>query len=100
MRWFARLRALSGKTYLTIDVDGMDPSVMPGTGTPQPGGLGWYETLDVVRAVTLESSAQLIGIDVVETIPLRDIPTAEMIAAKLAFKALSYSFFRGHMASG
>ena len=89
-----RLRRISGPTYLTIDVDGLDPSIVPGTGTPHPGGLGWYQTLDVLRAVAFESNADIIGVDVVETIPLAEIPTSEMAAAKLAFKSLSYFFNR------
>jgi agmatinase len=89
-----RLRGLTGDVYLTMDVDGLDGAIIPGTGTPQPGGLGWYQTLGFLRALLLESSANVIGADVVETIPLDQVPITEVNAAKLAFKAISYYFYR------
>jgi agmatinase len=89
-----RLRGLSGPVYLSVDVDGLDPSVIPGTGTPQPGGLTWYQTMDIFRALLLESAADVFGADVVETIPLKEVPVSEFNAAKLAFKVVSYKFFR------
>ena len=48
-----RLRSLNGNVYLTVDIDGLDPSLCPGTGTPEPGGLGWWQTLRVLRALLL-----------------------------------------------
>ena len=62
------LRRLEGKVYLTLDVDGLDPSIIPSTGTPQPGGLSWRQTMEILRVLMTESRCQLIGADIVEFI--------------------------------
>lgn len=87
------LRSLSGHVYFSLDIDGLDTAIAPGTGTPQPGGLGWYPTLRILRAVFMESSADVIGADIVEVIPLPGMPITEFTAAKLAYKMLSYAFY-------
>ena len=61
-----RPRRLEGKVYLTVDVDGLDPSIIPSTGTPQPGGLSWRQTMEIFRVLLSESHCRLIGADVVE----------------------------------
>jgi agmatinase len=94
-RWnelIVRLRDLEGPVYLTIDVDGLDCTLCPGTGTPQPGGLTWEQALDVLRATIRESRADLIGADIVEAAPMSQSQVNEMVAAKLAFKILAYRF--------
>ena len=94
-RWDAlldRLRALTGLVYLTIDIDGLDCTLSPGTGTPQPGGLSWEQALSVLRATIRESSAELLGADIVETAPMPQTQINEMVAAKLGFKILGYCF--------
>ena len=58
------INGLSDHVYLTIDIDGLDPSIMPTTGTPEPGGLGWYETLSFIRQ--LAEQKQIVGMDLVE----------------------------------
>ncbi len=90
--WPGELRArLHGRTvYLTIDVDGLDPAVIPATGTPEPDGLTWREAVDVLRAVACAASA-VVGIDCVELAPVPGLHTAEFAAAKLVYKAISYS---------
>lgn len=92
-RWswlLEQLRALRGPAYLTIDVDGLDPTLCPGTGTPQPGGLNWRQATAVLRALILESDATLIGADVMETVPQPHSRVNEMVAAKLGAKILAY----------
>jgi agmatinase len=82
------LRELTGTVYLTIDVDGFDPSVMPGTGTPQPGGYGWHEALDLFRAVC--AAKKVVGLDIVETAPVKGSHITELAAAKLAYRLMGY----------
>ncbi len=86
----ATLRGLEGKVYLTIDVDGLDPSIIPSTGTPLPGGLSWAETMEVIRALTLQSPCRLIGSDIVEFVPSPTLPGCDPIAARLAAKLLAW----------
>lgn len=79
---------LSDKIYLSIDLDFLDPSIMPAVGTPEPGGLGWYETLEFLRLLTKEK--KILGIDVVELCPApQDIPSS-FTAAKLIYKLIAY----------
>lgn len=86
--WIKRLTSvLSENVYITIDLDVFDPSVMPSTGTPEPGGLMWYDLLNLLRIVTLEKN--LVGFDVVELCP-GDNKAPDFTAAKLIYKILSY----------
>jgi agmatinase len=84
------LTNLRGKVYLTIDVDGLDPTVIPSTGTPQPGGLSWQQTLDIIRCLTTAPGLQLIGADVVELVASPHPPGCDIIAARLAAKVLAF----------
>jgi agmatinase len=84
----ARLR--DRRVHLTIDVDGLDPAVVPATGTPEPGGLSWAQTLDVIRT-TARSSAQIVGIDCVELAPQPGLHAAEFAVAKLVYKTMTYA---------
>lgn len=85
-----RLRSLKGRVYLTIDIDGLDPSIVPSTGTPQPGGLSWRQTLAVIHALTRESSCHLLGADLVEFVPSPVLPGCDPAAARLLTKLLAY----------
>ncbi|MCW8835815.1 MAG: agmatinase [Rhodospirillales bacterium] len=88
---------LAGKTvYLTFDVDGFDASLMPATGTPEPGGIFWDEAMDVIRAAS--KVCNIIGADVVELAPIKGFHSCDFIAAKLAYKILSYSLLGGKSA--
>ena len=82
------LKDLSETVYLTIDVDGFDPSVMPGTGTPQPGGFMWYDALKLFKAVC--KNKKVVGLDVVEVSPLKGSPITEFNAAKLIYRLMGY----------
>lgn len=84
----AVLKDLSDTVYLTIDVDGFDPSVMPGTGTPQPGGFLWYDALKLFKAVCRKK--KVVGIDVVEVAPIKGSPMTEFNAAKLIYRLMGY----------
>jgi len=83
------LRGLEGKVYLTIDVDGLDPSILPSTGTPQPGGLSWRQLNETILALTTESRCRLIGADIVEFVPSPTPPGCDPVAARLATKLLA-----------
>jgi agmatinase len=84
------LRRLKGKVYLTLDVDGLDPSLIPSTGTPMPDGLSWRQTIDVIRVLMTESHCDLIGADVVEFIPSPHPPGCDPVAARLTAKVLAW----------
>ena len=93
--WRAELAArLAGKrVFLTIDVDGLDPAIVPATGTPEPDGLTWVETLDIVRLVC--QSAQIVGIDCVELAPYPGQHAADFAVAKLLYKTITYAMRYG-----
>lgn len=84
------LRRLEGNVYLSIDVDGLDPSIIPSTGTPQPDGLSWRQTMQVIRTVMVESHARLIGADIVEFVPSPVPPGCDPMAARLTTKLLAW----------
>ena len=89
--WIDRvIDTLPEMVYLTIDVDGLDPAIMPATGTPEPGGLSWYEILALVRA-TIERR-RVVACDVVELSPLPGIMAPNFLCAKLVYKILTYRF--------
>ncbi len=90
-RWQEELRGrLKGRqVYLTIDVDGLDPAVVPATGTPEPDGLTWRETLDILRIVAQEST--IVGLDCVELAPIDGHHVADFAVAKLVYKAITYA---------
>ena len=76
--------------YLTFDVDGFDASLMPATGTPEPGGVLWNEAMEIIRAVT-KVAGKIVGADVNELAPIKGYHAADFLAAKLAYKILNYS---------
>lgn len=71
------------KIYVTIDVDGLDPSIMPATGTPVPGGIGWYQMQALLRKVATER--KIIGADIVELAPIEGLHAADFTAARLVY---------------
>jgi len=81
---------LSDNVYITIDLDVFDPSIMSSTGTPEPGGLLWYDALRLLRAVC--SKKNIVGFDVVELCPDPRNKAPDFLAAKLIYKLLSYKF--------
>lgn len=83
------LDLLKGPIYITIDLDVFDTSIMPSTGTPEPGGLKWYSTLKLLKRVAEEK--ELIGFDVVELLPNSYNVAPDFLAAKLIYKLMSYT---------
>jgi agmatinase len=79
------------KVFITIDVDGIDPSLIPGVGTPEPGGMGWHETLRFLRRVF--ETHDVIGCDVMELAPVVDSVVSEFSTAKLIYKLIGYHAF-------
>jgi agmatinase len=82
---------LGEKVYITFDVDYFDPAIMPSTGTPEPDGFLYSETLDVFREIK-SSGRQIIGFDVVELAPKKEIPHPDLTTARLIYKILNFSF--------
>ena len=84
-------KLIKNKTvYLTFDVDGLVSSIMPATGTPEPGGLLWDETLDIIRIAAKNS--KIVGADINELSPIKGFNSYNFLVAKLAYKILSYKF--------
>ena len=84
-------KLIKNKTvYLTFDVDGFDSSIMPATGTPEPGGLLWDETLDIIKIAAKNSN--IVGADINEIAPIKGFNSYNFLVAKLAYKILSYKF--------
>ncbi len=86
----AVVKSLGDKVYITIDVDGLDPAIMPATGTPEPGGLSWHELLSLLRAVI--SARTVVGCDIVELSPLPGVAAPNFLCAKLVYKILTYQY--------
>ena len=84
-------KMIKGKTvYLTFDVDSLDSSIMPATGTPEPGGLLWDETLNIIKIASKNSN--IVGADINELAPIKGFNSYNFLVAKLAYKILSYKF--------
>ena len=81
---------LTQHTYLTIDLDAIDPAEMPAVGTPEPGGLHWYQLLDMLRELFQRTT--VVGMDVVELCPMEGQTRADFLAAKLVYKMIGYRF--------
>jgi agmatinase len=84
-------KMIKNKTvYLTFDVDGLDSSIMPATGTPEPGGLLWDETLNIIKIAAKNSN--IVGADINELSPIKGFNSYNFLVAKLAYKIIAYSF--------
>jgi agmatinase len=89
-KWIRKtVRELTDTVYITIDVDVFDPGIMPSTGTPEPGGLGWYQVMQLLRSVS--RSKRIVGFDVVELCPSKS-KAPDFLAAKLIYTLLSYIY--------
>jgi agmatinase len=88
------LAGLGGNVYLSLDADGLCTSIMPGVGTPMPGGLSWSAFMQILRTLSANPGIVLKGFDIVEVKPLADTPLSEFTAAKIIQKVLSYTFRR------
>lgn len=91
VNWIAEVVEKLGKNvYITIDLDAFDPSIMPATGTPEPGGLFWYETIGLLKEVM--KAKNVVGFDIVELAPIEGATAPDFMAAKLYYKLISYKF--------
>lgn len=87
--WMAGVLNVLGDTvYVTIDIDGFDPSYAPGTGTPEPGGLDWYQITGLLHRVA--STKRIVAADIVEVMPISGQVVTEYLAARLAYKLMNY----------
>ena len=84
------IEAMTENVFITLDLDAFDPSIMPSTGTPEPGGLLWYETLEFLKQVFEDKN--VVGFDIVELCPNKNDKSSDFLAAKLYYKMLSYKF--------
>jgi agmatinase len=84
------LAQMSKNVYITLDLDAFDPSVMPATGTPEPGGLNWYQVTNYLRKIFRNKN--VVGFDIVELAPIAGHHASQFLAAKLYYKMLSYKF--------
>lgn len=81
---------MTDNVYITIDLDAFDPSILPGTGTPEPGGLEWYTVLEYLQKIFDQKN--VVGFDIVELAPIKGHKASEFLAAKLYYKILSYKY--------
>ena len=90
-QWMDRIvDALSDTVYVTIDLDGLDPGLMPAVGTPEPGGLSWRELTRLLRRTFAKKT--VVACDVVELCPIPGFASPNFVAAKLVYKLLTYKF--------
>jgi agmatinase len=88
--WDDAVDGLTENVYLTIDIDGLDPSLVAQTGTPEPGGLGWYETIGLIR--TLARKKRVVGMDLTEYSYVEGFDASAFLCAKLIYKSLGFIF--------
>lgn len=81
---------MTDNVYITVDLDAFDPSIMPATGTPEPGGMNWYTLITYLKKVFQQKN--VIGFDIVELAPIKGLKAPQFLAAKLYYKMLSYKF--------
>jgi agmatinase len=85
-RWEPILKALTDEVYVTFDLDALDPAALPATGTPEPGGLDWYEAVDLLAAVARRS--HIVGFDIVELAPIPGQVASDFLAARLTYRMM------------
>ena len=91
-QWMAEsIGKMTDNVYITFDLDAFDPSIMPATGTPEPGGLSWNTTIQYLRKVY--GQRNVVGFDIVELAPIDNLSAPNFLAAKLYYKMLSYKFY-------
>lgn len=92
------IERMTRDVFITIDLDAFDPSIMPSTGTPEPGGMYWYETLKFIRKVNKKRN--IVGFDIVELCPDPEEKSSDFLAAKLYYKILTYIFKKKNKKNG
>jgi len=94
MKMLGDLKNIDGDVYFSVDVDGLDPSVIPSTGTPVAGGLTWWQLIDIIKVLIFESKANIKACDLVEVVPESDNVLSSFIAAQIMFKIISFWGYR------
>jgi agmatinase len=90
-KWMeSSIELLNNDVYITLDLDAFDPSIMPSTGTPEPGGLLWNNMLMFLKKVF--KNKNVVGFDIVELAPIQNLKAPDFLVAKLYYKMLSYKF--------
>lgn len=90
-KWFDEaIKTLPNSVYITIDLDGFDPSIMPAVGTPEPGGLSYHQVLRFLKKVCRERN--VVGCDIVELLPNENSAASDFTAARLVYKLIGYKF--------
>lgn len=84
------VHTLSDNVYLTIDVDGLDSSIMPSTGTPEPGGMSWYQLTELIKVLCIRKN--VVAADIVEHAPIKNLSAPDFLVAKLLYKIIGYKF--------
>src|SRR5262249_12070300 len=84
--WSPILAALTDEVFVTFDLDALDPGILPGTGTPEPGGLDWFEAVDLLAAVAAKK--HILGFDVVELAPIPGQVESDFLAARLTYRMI------------
>lgn len=84
------INTLSDNVYLTIDIDGLDSGIMPATGTPEPGGMTWYQLMEVIKQLCIKKN--VVGADIVEFAPIPNFHGPNFLVAKLIYKLIGYRF--------
>jgi agmatinase len=90
--WTPILAALSPNVFVTFDLDGLDPGILPATGTPEPGGLDWFEAVDLLQAVA--GRARIVGFDIVELAPIPGQVASDFLAARLTYRLIGLALRR------
>ncbi len=89
--WISKvIETLNEDVFITFDLDGLDPSIMPSTGTPEPGGLIWHDATELLKEVCM--SKNVVGADFVELAPIKGMHAPDFLAAKLIYKLIGYKF--------
>ncbi len=95
-KWISEvISKLSDNVYTTFDLDALDPSIMPSTGTPEPGGLGWYKVIKFLKKVA--KTKNIVGFDIVELAPIKGLSFPDFVAAKLTYKLIGYSLSKQNL---
>jgi agmatinase len=91
--WQPIFEALTDEVFVTFDLDALDPAFVPGTGTPEPGGLDWYEAVDLIAAVA--ERKRIVGFDIVELAPIPGQVASDFLAARLAYRMMGLALRSG-----
>jgi agmatinase len=97
-RWIKKmLKGLSEHVYISLDLDALDPSIMPSVGTPEPGGLGWENLLEIIKTICF--NRKTIGLDMVELSPIKGLISPDFLAARLLYRIIGFITKASHLSA-